>query len=110
MARVCTIGAYSLDSAKAIESGVNYKQKLVTDVMSDEDVLFYWSLSSVDIVDAEEANELLHHIISLWLTIRGFSLANEWVEKHKWEHRASTVKAKSLRKGLKSSRQNHEKK
>ena len=78
---------------------------LATRTVSDEDVLFFWSLSSVDIVDEEESKELLNHIVKLWLTIRGFSLANEWVEKYKWKHHASTVKAKSLRKGLKSAQQ-----
>ena len=39
-----------VDSARAIDSGVE-------DVMSDEDVLFYCSLLSIDMDDEGESNE-----------------------------------------------------
>lgn len=94
-----------LDSARATEEAdtVTRKETIIHEVVSDDDVGFYWSLCSVYIPDEEISCELLTQIVELWLTIRGFSLAKEWVEKHKWEKKKSTAKTKSLRKKLKES-------
>ena len=67
-------------------------------VCEDEDVLFYWSILSIDLDIEHNAALLLKEIVKLWLTIRGFSVAGQWLEIYK--NRALTTK-KSLRKTLK---------
>ena len=95
-----------LNSATATEETATDKESLIAEVVSDDDVCFYWSLCSIYIPDEGLSNELLTEIVKLWLTIRGFSLAKEWIEKHKWEERRSSAKAKSLRKALKDNSKN----
>ena len=80
-------------------TAVTNKQQLISHVTSDEDVLFNWSLSSVYVPN----DELLTDIANLWLTIHGFSLAKEWMERFKWDKGISGTKNKGLRKGLKRS-------
>ena len=64
------------------------KESVLSSVVENEDILFQWSLLSVDITSEEEATKLLHEIVSLWLTIRGFSVASAWVEElKKGEHK-----------------------
>ena len=81
-------------------TAVTNKQQLISHVTSDEDVFFFnWSLSSV-YVPNDESIELLTDIVHLWLTVRGFSLAKEWMERFKWDEGMSGTKTKGLRKGL----------
>ena len=56
---------------------------------------------SVDIDGEEESVELLRDIVELWLTIRGFSIAGQWMEIYKKCSSKTTKKSKSLRKTLK---------
>ena len=56
------------------------KSSLIQSVSCDEDVQFYWAMQSVDIDNNEHSAELLYHIIELWVTIRGFSIAASWLE------------------------------
>ena len=67
-------------------------------------VQFYWSLSSIDIDTEDNAALLLKEIIELWLTIRGFSIAGQWLEIYKSNRQVTTKKSKSLRKTLKRGR------
>ena len=72
---------------------------IINSVAQDEEVLFYWSMNSIDIAEETHSTELLSNIISLWVTIRGFSIASTWMEEYK--RATSTTKPKhSLRKGL----------
>ena len=77
------------------------KQSLVSDVMEDENVQFYWTMVSVDIDREEDAQELLQKIVEVWLTIRGFSTTAVWLEEYKKASQKTTKKSKSLRRGLK---------
>ena len=74
---------------------------IINSVVQDEEVLFYWSywsMNSIDIAEGAHSTELLSNIISLWVTIRGFSIASTWME---YKRATSTTKPKhSLRKGL----------
>ena len=71
---------------------------IIKSVAEDEDVLFYWSMNPVDIEEESHCAELLSDIISLWITLRGFSVASTWMEEYK--QATKTTKAKhSLRKG-----------
>ena len=67
--------------------------------MKDEDVLFNWLMISGD-WENEEAEILFKMIIDLWVTIRGFSFANSWMEKYKLAHHQSLQKSKGLWKRL----------
>ena len=87
-------------NSTASSTAVTNKQQLISHVTSDEDVLFNWSLSSV-YVPNDESIELLTDIVHFWLTIRGFSLAKEGMERFKWDKGMSGTKNKGLRKGLK---------
>ena len=58
-------------------------------------------MQSVDIDNDEHGAELLHHIIKLWVTIRGFSIATSWLEDYKRVMNTTTQKSAGLRKGLK---------
>ncbi len=79
-------------------------QKFVVDkIMADENIIFYWSMLSVDL-DEADCKEILKDVVTLWLNIRGFSTTGAWVEQHK-KIAGTTMKSKpSLRAGLKKSR------
>ena len=77
------------------------KDKLIKTVHEDIDVQFYWSLLSTDLETSNLAEELLRDIIELWLNIRGFSVAGQWMEVYKHNKSTTTKRAKSLRKTLK---------
>ena len=68
-------------------------------IISDEEVLFYWSMVAVN-WDETEANELLKVISQHWITIRGFSYASAFMENYKQSQKKRTQKAKGLRKTL----------
>ena len=61
------------------------------------------SLVSQCIDSEEDAVELLHNIIFLWVTIRGFSLVATWMEMYKKSIHKTTKQKKSLRIDLKQS-------
>ena len=50
-------------------------------IISDEEVLFYWSMVAVN-WDETEAKELLKLISQHWITIRGFSYASAFMENY----------------------------
>ena len=49
------------------------KETLIQRIKEDEDVEFQWSVLCIDI---DGPNELLHSVITVWVTIRGFSLTS----------------------------------
>ena len=61
------------------------KKEIIECVTSNEDVLFYWIIATADFeIDDEEVHEmLLKMIVELYITMRGFSYANGWMEKFK---------------------------
>lgn len=76
------------------------KDLLIKELLDDEDIQFFWSMLSVDISDPDTAYELLQDVATLWITIRGFSLAGAWMEKYK-EKKKSVKRTKALRKSQK---------
>ena len=50
--------------------------------------------------DCDEAQSLLHEVVKLWITIRGFSYASAWVEKFKQVNLTPLQNSKDLRKKL----------
>lgn len=91
----------------AIETVTRQKMKATNTVMNDtflkflndmitcdSDVLFNWTLITGD----ESADEdILHAIINLWVTIRGFSFAKSIVEQYRIATKKRTAKSKGLR-------------
>ena len=77
------------------------KEELITSTAQDDTIQFYWTMLSADIDGEEESVELLRDIVELWLTIRGFSIAGQWMEIYKKCSSKTTKKSKSLRKTLK---------
>ena len=71
-------------------------------IMACEDIQFYWLIVTADFeVDEDEVQStLLSMIVELYLTIRGFSFASNWIEQYKQSPKESTQKSKSLRKNL----------
>lgn len=85
-------------SASSMES---QREAVIKAVSNDTNVLFHWSMVSVDIADEQHAIQLLKEIIGLWVTIRGFSIAGAWLEDYKQKSKSSVSKSKPVRKGLK---------
>jgi len=79
----------------------NTKEKLVSFVVQNRNVQFYWYRLSVDIHDEKCSQELLREIVELWLSIRGHSIAGQWLEYYKNCATKNTRKSKALRKKLK---------
>ena len=78
---------------------LNSRDALLEEIKESEDVLFYWSMLSIDIHSPEDADELLKSVIQLWVTICGYSLTAAWFEEYKKAHHSSSKK-KALRKDL----------
>ena len=75
----------------------------IIDVVAEvHDVQFYWSLNSPD-VDESESSKLLKDIITLWVTIRGFSITSAWMEAYKCA--TKTTKEKQSQKRIKGTSQ-----
>ena len=73
---------------------------LLEKIIENEDVRFYWSMVSVDILDEAAVTELLQSIVTLWVRIRGFSITSAWLEQYKNATQTSTKAQKGLRKQL----------
>ena len=73
--------------------------KLVTFLLTNEDIQFYWYIICCDI-EEEVATELLKSITELWTTIHGFSFAKSYMEIYKQKTSKSLQRSKALRKNL----------
>lgn len=89
----------------------NFKTTITKKVLENEDVTFYWSILSADWEELD-SQALLELVVNMFITIRGFSYANAWVEKYKAASAKSLQKSKGLRKtligGKVSSTQSHD--
>ncbi len=81
-------------------SNEQFQEIIIKTVFDDEEVQWHWLLLSNDIDTKEDANELLTDIITLWVTIRGFSICAMWMEQYKQDIKKGTRKSVSLRKKL----------
>ena len=75
------------------------KESVMKSIEDDDDVQFHWCMLSIDIED-EYAQELLKHIIELWVCVRGFAMASSWLEDYKVATGSTVKKSKPLRKRL----------
>lgn len=78
------------------------KCEIIKMVITSEDVQFYWIIASADFEfdDRETHETLLHMIVELYLTMRGYSYASAWMEKFKQSTKKATQRSKSLRRDL----------
>ena len=76
------------------------KDSLLKAVIDDEDVQYYWHMLALYIIKDEDVAELLHAIVDLWITMRGFALTSSWLEQYKLANKKNVKKSKSLREGL----------
>jgi len=74
------------------------KLDMIQKITDDEDVEYYWSIvaANFEFDDREIHEVLLNKIAELYVTVRGFSYANGWLEKYKQRTKESTQKRKSL--------------
>ena len=82
------------------QSSDNSKDSLLKAVIDDQDVQCYWHMLALYIIKDEDVAELLHAIVDLWITMRGFALTSSWLEQYKLANKKNVKKSKSLRKGL----------
>ena len=68
-------------------------------LLNNDNVQFFWSIVCTE-WEEEIGNVLLEMIVNEWVTIRGFSYANNWIEKYKQDTQTTTGKSKGLRKQL----------
>ena len=87
-------------SRNRTSSNQQFQEEIIRTVFDDNEVQWYWLLLCQDIDSKEDANELLTDIITLWVTIRGFSICAMWMEQYKQEIGKGTRKSISLRKKL----------
>lgn len=86
-----------VDKARDLSSGT--KKNLLYAILANEDLLFQWSLLTVNI-DDDISSMILNKIAELFVTVRGFAFASSCLELYKQQFKKRTQKSKSLRKKL----------
>lgn len=81
-----------------IHSTVDIKSIMST-IEENDDVQFIWSSLSSEWTE-QISEELFKKIVTLWVTIRGYSICNFWVEEYKRETKKSLQKSKGIRRKL----------
>ncbi len=84
--------------ARSVQAGS--RNELVQSIVIDEMVQTKWRSEGASIVDEEGGNELLCKIVSMWVTMRGFSITSKWMEDYKRAKNKTVKKSKNLRKEL----------
>ena len=80
------------------QSALDVKQ-LSNAILSCEDVLFFWSIATIQL-DENEEKLLLKKITKLWITVRGFAYTSTWIEQYKQKKSQVLQKKKALCKTL----------
>ena len=75
-------------------------EDIIESTAMNADVQWHWMLISQSVESAEESDWLLGEIIKLYVTVRGFSIAANWMELYKKESKKSTKKTTGLGKQL----------
>jgi len=78
-----------------------YDSVIITADFDDTaDTVWLIATADFDVDDYEVHDTLLLKIVELYVTVRGFSLASGWLEKHKQLTRKSMQRTKSLRREI----------
>ena len=80
-----------------IENGYE-KEYVMSQAYCNPNILFYWELISD--LEQEKSMILLHDVIELWFTVRGFALTNRLFEEYKQASKSNIKGKKGLRKTL----------
>ena len=83
------------------QDSVMQRQDILDNIVNHPDVQFSWSIVCAPLDDEYMADELLKHVVDLWLTIRGFSEAGSWMEYYKQCKMECTKRVHGLRTSLK---------
>ena len=75
------------------------KAEVISQVVTDDNVLFYWDFVMHDFAN-EVSTALLHDVVSLWFTIRGFAVTSNLFEQYKKTTSKNIKGNKGLRKEL----------
>ena len=92
------------DCLKSLPTGIagpsSDRQTTITHrLVNNDDVQFYWCMiaANFEVDDLDTHSTLLNMIVDLFITIRGFSYSNAWMEKFKQQEKTTT---QSLRRKL----------
>lgn len=77
----------------------SHKETILNKLNKSEDILFHWATLTCEL-DNESATQLLHMIVELYLTIRGFAFANSCMELYKQSQKRTVQKSKALRRNV----------
>ena len=75
------------------------KHSLIRAINENEDVMFQWCIMTAGAKDGD-ATLLLHMIVELYITLRGFSFAASFIEQYKKATKRVLQKGKGIRKEL----------
>ena len=76
------------------------KDEVIHTIIAGETVQLKWKPVRVNVMDEEDASELLFGIVEMWVTVRGFSITSKWMEEYKQAKEKVVKKKMSLRKEL----------
>ena len=95
--RDCLISLFTGVAGPSSDRQTTITQRLV----NNDDVQFYWCMiaANFEVDDLDTHSTLLNMIVDLFITIRGFSYSNAWMEKFRQQEK-TTQKSKSLRRKL----------
>ena len=75
------------------------KESAISETVTDKNVLFHWDLIMHDF-DTSISNTLLQDVVTLWFTMRGFSITSKLLEEYKKATNSTVKQKKGLRKQL----------
>lgn len=75
------------------------KELALRNIADNEEILFHWDVIAIN-WEPSEAKEFLQMIMQQYITVRGFSFVNGFMELYKQSNKKSTQKVKGLRKTL----------
>lgn len=64
------------------EMNSNFKQKVIRELVKNDNIHFYWCMLALDL-DAEKEVVLLRLVVEHWVAARGFSFAGAYMEIYK---------------------------
>ena len=71
------------------------KSDISESILKSEDLLFEWCIISAE-ADDNIASDVLHRIVELYTTIRGFAFAKSFIEMYKQAHQKTLQNKRSL--------------
>ena len=75
------------------------KEEVFSEVVSSENVRFHWEVATTEEIN-DYTLELLHEVVNLWFTVRGFSIASHLLEEYKKATKTTIKGKKGFRKEL----------